>query len=316
MPTVNMSRGRPPGRSSARVLQRIGLGAALVGAVLIANLGAAEAASIRSVQMPGGPVGAPSQDERAAAFAAALRVFGAVPQADCRTNNPEQRPCIDTTPNSAVSPERGIAVFSVNDPGGMGGGLAIMGRTPTGEWDLWFGTQNVTYQRWELPGDMIVCADGDGARVRAPPGTDALVVATLPDLTPVPAEEFVLTRPGTVQPFTAGAGWYRISLPYAGWIHSTLLADARLGDCALRDAAVRSETPRTLDEAIRAYAQARFDRPSAGEVCSMVVEQAEPGAAQVVFGLTFSEGLAVVTFQRVNGHWLAVDEYPVQHGQG
>ena len=188
------------------------------------------------------PVQPFATDEEALAFAAALRVFDGVPLVDCTTNNPRWRTCINPQSTVPVTAERGTAAFGLSDPEGLGGALAVMGRGSFGDWDYWFATQNITYRRFELPGAMIVCADGDGANLRAAPGLDAEILGVLADLTTVQAEGFVLTQPGTVSPLTAGAGWYRLSVPYAGWVYSEILSDARLGDCSFRDASVRAGT--------------------------------------------------------------------------
>ena len=192
--------------------------------------------------LPPAPAQPFASDEEALAFAAALRVFDGVPLADCMTNNPRRRACINPQSTIPVTAEGGTAAFGLRDPEGLGGALIIMGRGPWGDWDYWFGTQNISYRRFELPGAMVVCADGDGANLRAAPGLDAEILGVLADLTTVQAEGFVLAQPGTVSPLTAGAGWYRLSVPYAGWVYSELLSDARLGDCSFRDAAVRAGT--------------------------------------------------------------------------
>ncbi len=49
------------------------------------------------------------------------------------------------------------------------GAMEFLGQTPGREWQFWFGTQNITYQLTVLPGDMRVCAGGDGLNVRASP---------------------------------------------------------------------------------------------------------------------------------------------------
>ena len=233
MPDTTTNGGRPRGRPIA-TLRRWGAVAVLIATVAAAGAVGATQRTSAATQSPDGA-------EASRAFAAALRVFDAVPQADCASNNPRRRPCIENARGFDVAPERGVAVLSVNEPGGLGGGLAIMGRTAAGEWDLWFGTQNPSYRLFELPGAMLVCADGEGANLRQGWGTDRPVLAVLPDLTPVTVDAFVLTEPGSVNPLRVGAGWYNISAPEQGWIFSTLLSDARYATCALRDAAVRAE---------------------------------------------------------------------------
>jgi hypothetical protein len=96
-----------------------------------------------------------------------------------------------------------------------------------------------------LPGEMIVCAGGDGLNVRAAPSTDAPIVGTLSDLTIVTAVQFTLTQPGVQPSQTAdqvvGHGWYRLSAPLAGWSSSLYLSNAEIdaysstAPCAIHD---------------------------------------------------------------------------------
>jgi hypothetical protein len=158
-----------------------------------------------------------------------------------------------------------------------------MGRRPDGTWDLWFGTQNITYRRIELPGQMLVCADGDGANLRREWGTESDPIAVLPDHTAVTAESFVLTEPGSVHALRPGTGWYRIGTEQhgeRGWVFSTLLSDARLGDCALRDADVRAD--------------ARAPVPQAGTV-------ALPGVAAVTRAVETRDADALAALVRYTG---------------
>jgi len=181
------------------------------------------------------PDPSPVDTEAVAALEIAIRTVNGVAETDCETNNPEQRSCV--SPLRETSPERGIAAFSIRQPSGPGGGVLVLGRTDAGEWRYWFGGQQY-YQRTAVPGDMLVCADGDGANVRAAPGFEAPILTLLTDLTVVIAVKFVLTEPGSYSLGSAGAGWYRISGVAAGWMYSTLLADARTEGCALRNALV------------------------------------------------------------------------------
>ncbi|MGI8554079.1 MAG: SH3 domain-containing protein, partial [Dehalococcoidia bacterium] len=121
------------------------------------------------------------------------------------------------------------------DPNEPGGALVLFGRLLDGSWGYWFATQQGIYQRLALPGGMLVCADGNGARLRAAPDTDAEIVDVLPDLTLMTGDRFVLTQPGDIATHTVGAGWYHLSAPESGWIASTLTTDAGRGDCSLRD---------------------------------------------------------------------------------
>lgn len=172
-----------------------------------------------------------------AALGAALATFGGVTQPDCTDRNPEARLCIEprSSPDTIAA---GIATFGVASPLGMGGFIAVFGAGADGGWRFWFSTQQ-TYALTFLPGAVRVCADGDGANVRAAPGFDAEVVGYLPDLFEATASAFVLTEPGAVEPLVAGAGWYRIGGPADGWVYSTLLQNALQPGCDLRNAQVR-----------------------------------------------------------------------------
>ena len=159
----------------------------------------------------------------AAAYAAALRIFGAVPVEECDAgNNPEEKACL----RARSAPEhvaRGIAGFGVGDPGG-GGYFAVLGRMRDGTWAFWFGTQQAVYHLLTLPGPMIVCAEGDRLNVRSRPSMDAVVVGTLDDLSEVVAEAFALTEPG-VSGRTRGEGWYYLSAPLEGWAFARYLSN-------------------------------------------------------------------------------------------
>lgn len=132
--------------------------------------------------------------------------------------------------------DHGVMRLGITD--GMGGAILIMGKDRSGAWKEWFGTQNITYRLLELPGDMLVCADGDSLNVRVEPDPTAKVVGLLPPLGRVTAEQFVLTEPATLTPGSGqvvGSGWYRLSSPQVGWASSRFLSDARLKDCTIRD---------------------------------------------------------------------------------
>lgn len=171
------------------------------------------------------------------ALAAAVAKYNAVvhaPGVPCAKDNPKNQACIDRAANVPSTPDRGVAAFGVSDAGGFGGFIAIFGRTQAGTWDFWFGTQNTSYHVFALPAPMLVCADGDGVNVRKAPGGDAAIVTLLKDLTRVQAEEFILAVPGAGAE-KPGTGWYRISTPAEGWVHSSFVSDAQLNDCSLRD---------------------------------------------------------------------------------
>lgn len=153
----------------------------------------------------------------------------------CLANNPQKRVCVELkSADSTV--DRGIAEFAGGDPEG-GGFTFYMGRNAGGQWHFWFGTQQQSYRLTSLPGDVLVCADGDGANVREQPQSGAASAGLATDLTSLHAVEFVLTSPGSFrtqgQP---GAGWYRVSGYLNGWLDARYETAAALGSCTLRDA--------------------------------------------------------------------------------
>lgn len=173
------------------------------------------------------------------ALAAALAKYNGIARKaneSCSQDNAKKQACLALT-SSAGAAERGTAAITVADAAGVGGFVAIFGRNGAGAWDLWFGTQNVSFHVWELPADMLVCADGDGLNVRKAPGSDSPIVTLLKDLATVRAEEFVLAAATNAN--VPGTGWYRISSPVEGWAHSNFLSDAKLKDCAVRDIQVK-----------------------------------------------------------------------------
>lgn len=207
------------------------LAASVAALVLLASLfGGRSRAPLTAYPLQPGQSGT---DAAAVAFAAAREVFHGIPLDDCLSNNPQRLDCI-TAESSAAEIARGIAVFGVSDAGQNSGFEAAMGRMQNGSWRLWFTSQN-PYQLTRLPGDMVICAGGDGVHLRASPSADAAAVDTLPDATAVTGEEFVLTEP--VDPGSAGFGWFRISSPESGWLYSKYLEAAVLNDhCALHNA--------------------------------------------------------------------------------
>ena len=230
--------------------------AAGAGIVLLAALGMLWTGSAPVVRAaPTTAVAQPNDEEAlAAAFAATLRLFDGTPADECTPRfweelqaAPRSGACVEPQ-STAAHAARGIALFGINSFGptedggiGQGGAIAVMARGPDGQWRLWYGTQNFSYRLLVLPGDMIVCADGDGANLRAGPSTDASIVAVLPDLTPVRAERFTLTEPAAGRAQAAGTGWYQLSAPLEGWAFSQLLSDAQYGDCSMRDLQVGFE---------------------------------------------------------------------------
>ena len=199
--------------------------------------------------LAGGWAAAQPAPERA--LAGALVVWDGVTQEDCDAGlNPEQKVCIALR-SPAGTVERGIAVFSLAAPDGFGGAAGILGRTPELSWGYWFATQNTVYHLLTLPGEMIVCGEGDGVNVREYPALDAAVVAALPDLKHVQVTGFMLTEPGSAPrpgfDGRKGEGWYRLSAPVEGWAHARYLsnteADAslRMSECGWRNLMERGQ---------------------------------------------------------------------------
>jgi hypothetical protein len=149
--------------------------------------------------------------------------------------NPQDRPCVG--PLQTPDPERGIAHFGVDYPDGSSTNLFI-GRKGDGTWAPWYATPNTDHHLKVLPGEMLVCADGDGLNVRERPDATAPVVQTLSDLDRVTADMFELDRAATtVDDFDAFySGWYWLSEPVVGWASANFLADALNGDCRERNA--------------------------------------------------------------------------------
>ena len=186
------------------------------------------AAATAEVTTESTPISQPAVD---AALAAALEYFDAVPDADCQTNNPQNKQCVGLASEPSTV-QLGIAVFGVGSPDG-GGFAGVLGRDPAGEWVFWRAGQQ-DYLLFILPGDALVCAYGEGLNVRSAATTDAPAVGVIEDLTEVRAEEFVLTEPGS--DLQQGFGWFRLSSPLDGWAYSKYLTAASLEDCALHDA--------------------------------------------------------------------------------
>ncbi len=168
-----------------------------------------------------------------AALAAALEYFDAVGDADCETNNPQNKQCVGLSSQPSTV-QRGIAVYGVGSPDGPGF-AGVLGRDPAGEWQFWRAGQQ-DYQLLTLPGDALVCAYSAGLNVRSEPTTDAPAVGVIEDLTGVRAEEFTLTERGSDDQQQHGYGWFRLSSPLDGWAYSKYLTAASWDDCALHDA--------------------------------------------------------------------------------
>lgn len=177
---------------------------------------------------------------------AAARALEAVPRNpltrdSCLQDNPEQKICINlVTPESLGT---GIARFTAGDP--QGGGFAfLMGRTGTGEWHYWMGSQQQFYVLTQLPGELRACGGGKPVALHEAPDASSPGAGELGDGTTIQADAFVLTSAGA---FGVGGkrgdGWYRVTSPAGAWVHASDTAAASLGDCSLRDA-IEGPTPR------------------------------------------------------------------------
>lgn len=186
------------------------------------------------------PISAAATDLASASLAAALRLVDGAPESVCALEPLTQRICV--APVAGSDTERGVAAFSVRAATGPGAGLLVLGRDAAGAWGYWFGGQQY-YQPSTLPASLRICADGVGANIRAAPGIEADRLDTLPDLTLLRAEAFVLTEPGDLDAGRAGAGWYALSAPEEGWIYSTLATSTQMEDCTLRDTLVNAPSP-------------------------------------------------------------------------
>ena len=178
-----------------------------------------------------------SEADRAAE--AAKAIFGGVVDTAC-TPSPESPVCASPNPTLGT-PDHGTAAFATSEYSG-GGAMEFLGQTPEGEWKFWFGTQNITYQLTVLPGDMQVCAGGEGLNVRESPDRESESLTLLNDDTVIRVDSFVLTEPGSRSPITgaqAGFGWYHLTNPQEGWAYSKYLSVASLGDCSVHDAMVQ-----------------------------------------------------------------------------
>lgn len=164
---------------------------------------------------------------------AALADLDGVAGADCNLPANLERPCVTLTSNDETV-RNGLAAFTVAARVG-GGFVAVYGRTQAGEWWPLVRTQN-SFLLLFLPGDVRVCADGDGLNVRELPTISATVVQTIADETIARVDQFVLDTAGDGE--RRGFGWYHLAAPVEGWAHSDFLAAAALGDCSLRNAQV------------------------------------------------------------------------------
>ncbi len=140
----------------------------------------------------------------------------------CSADNPAG-PCA-TGEWSSEALATGIAAVGITES--EGGIMTYWGRTADGTWVYWFASQNVGGPPVLLPGDMIVCANGDGLNLRAEPSTSAAVVALIPDGTVIVGDRLVMTDPPSPGgSFEHPDGWYHITSPQEGWAYDRFLLD-------------------------------------------------------------------------------------------
>jgi hypothetical protein len=226
-------------------------------------------AAVAATSTPGT---ATPESEADRALAAAEVVFGGVVGPSC-TPTAETPVCILPLP-SAGTPDRGIAAFQTSFYP-VGGAIEFLGKTPVGEWQFWFGTQDIAYQLTVLPGEMRVCAGGEGLNLRASPSVDSESLALLSDDEVVAVDRFTLTEPGkrSATGAEAGYGWYHLTSPEEGWAYSKYLSDAALDDCSVHDALVPSVTP--TPTAAPETPAAGADPGDFGEFADLVAQAAE-----------------------------------------
>ncbi|MCA9829066.1 MAG: SH3 domain-containing protein [Dehalococcoidia bacterium] len=183
---------------------------------------------------------------------AVLRDTGGITGQACLAPENAAKTCVELQ-SSDVTVRGGIAVFGLSS--GAGGVAAVYGRTQAGEWKPWFRTQNA-FSLLFLPGDVRICADGDGLNVREQASLAGPVLTTLADDTIARAEEFVLDTAASSDR-TRGFGWYRLTTPAEGWAHSEFLAAAAEGNCTTRNAQVGSTSTPPADSTTTPTAGAR-----------------------------------------------------------
>ncbi len=203
------------------IVRRAALVLAIVVGTLVAGFSGAQGAELVRDEDP------PSRFEQAVQAALAL-TGGVLAEAGqpCRDVALAGGVCVFPQ-STADNAERGISMFGVGDD--FGGAVLVLALSPAGQWEKWFTTQNITFRRLVLPGEMRVCAAS--AAVHTSPSHGAPVVAELTAGALVTAEEFRLDRDPS--------GWYRVSGAADGWVQADSLSTAALPDCTERDAAVQ-----------------------------------------------------------------------------
>ena len=179
----------------------------------------------------------PSSDAaRLAATNAARSFFHATMDPDiCGKEAPRVQDCLYHGPSDADSPDRGVASFGLGYAQGEGAQV-VFGRDGAGAWQFWFGTQQGTYHALQLPAEMRICADGQGANVRQQPDIASPSMGVLKDNAVVTAEQFVLTQAAHIGDGPNGNGWYEVTGEVSGFIRADLVSVTSLPDCSLRNA--------------------------------------------------------------------------------
>jgi hypothetical protein len=188
----------------------------------------------------GAQAGAPAA---VAAQSAAAELFDAIilPRGQrCAEANPEKRLCVGEVQNP--EPERGIALVGVTTADEAGAFVAVMALDAKGGWGLWFTTQNVTFHRLVLPGEMRVCADGQRLNVREGPSVETALLTQFEPDTIVTVDGFQLARHARftdrIDPDAFFDGWYHVTAPATGWVNANFVSDTQAADdCSVRDAA-------------------------------------------------------------------------------
>jgi hypothetical protein len=143
--------------------------------------------------------------------------------------------CVTPTQDPAEAEEsarRGLVELSVSASDGAYVGLwAYSGQA----WQVLAGYQNDVPMPNRLPSDIWICTDTSATDVRAGPGEDYPVVATVDAVTPVRATFMRLTQPQSTTSDGSpvnGTGWFEVSWDdSSGWVSSTRVD--RLDACSV-----------------------------------------------------------------------------------
>lgn len=179
----------------------------------------------------------PVGGDLAGALAAASSAIGVPAGDDCAADED----CIRALPDGQSDASGPVTRLAYQIANG-GGALVIVGRDGAGVWQFWMLTQGAPYQLLSVPGELRSCGDTSALDVRESPSDDAAVAGEWPHDAVAQADDFVITRPGTLD--DVGSAWYHISGDVEGWVPSTHTADAATGDCSLRNETERESGTR------------------------------------------------------------------------